>query len=176
MSTLKQLVDETTNIKNELKTCHANLKNNLIENGVECSDTDKLLSLVGKVGEIETVKYASGKIYKSLSHNHTYFNQPSTVVKIPFNAPLDFVPKTVVITVDNMWNGLSSDKSLVGKCSNFIISNKSGKVIVHGVRISPVHEAHLTIIDVDLDGFTVEIDAQGGYAQAYITGYEVFNM
>ena len=31
MSTLKQLVDETTNIKNELKTCHANLKNNLIE-------------------------------------------------------------------------------------------------------------------------------------------------
>ena len=54
MSTLKQLVDETTNIKNELKTCHTNLKSNLIEKGVECSDTDKLLSLVGKVGEIET--------------------------------------------------------------------------------------------------------------------------
>ena len=30
MSTLKQLVDETTNIKNELKTCHTNLKSNLI--------------------------------------------------------------------------------------------------------------------------------------------------
>ena len=26
MATLKQLVDETTNIKNELKTCHTNLK------------------------------------------------------------------------------------------------------------------------------------------------------
>ena len=31
MSTLKQLVDETTNIKNELRTCHSNLKNNLIK-------------------------------------------------------------------------------------------------------------------------------------------------
>lgn len=31
MSTLKQLVDETTNIKNELITCHSNLKGNLIE-------------------------------------------------------------------------------------------------------------------------------------------------
>ena len=28
MSNLKQLVDETTNIKNELITCHANLKTN----------------------------------------------------------------------------------------------------------------------------------------------------
>ena len=49
MATLKSLVDETTNIKNELKECHTNLKNNLIEKGVECSDTDKMLSLIGKV-------------------------------------------------------------------------------------------------------------------------------
>lgn len=54
MATLKNLVDETTNIKDELKTCHTNLKNNLITKGVECSDTDKLLSLVNKVGEIST--------------------------------------------------------------------------------------------------------------------------
>lgn len=61
MSTLKQLVDETTNIKNELKTCHANLKTNLIDKGVECSNTDKLLSLANKVGEIELgKKWASG--------------------------------------------------------------------------------------------------------------------
>ena len=61
MSTLKQLVDETTNIKNELKTCHANLKSNLIEKGVECSDADKLLRLANKVGEIELgKKWASG--------------------------------------------------------------------------------------------------------------------
>ena len=49
MATLKSLVDETTNIKNELKTCHATLKNNLIEKGVECSEDDKILDLITKV-------------------------------------------------------------------------------------------------------------------------------
>ena len=44
MATLKSLVDETTNIKNELKECHSNLKNNLIEKGVECSDMDKMFN------------------------------------------------------------------------------------------------------------------------------------
>lgn len=55
MATLKTLVDETTNIKNKLKTCHANLKNNLIEKGVECSDTDKMSSLVDRVKNITSV-------------------------------------------------------------------------------------------------------------------------
>ena len=49
MATLKSLVDETTNIKNELVICHSNLKNNLIEKGVECSDTDKMSSLIDKI-------------------------------------------------------------------------------------------------------------------------------
>ena len=55
MATLKSLVDETTNIKNELVECHTNLKNNLIEKGVECSDTDKMLSLIDKVVNVNTV-------------------------------------------------------------------------------------------------------------------------
>ena len=57
MATLKSLVNETTNIKNELKTCHTNLKNTLIEKGVECSDSDKLLSLINKVDNIVTEKH-----------------------------------------------------------------------------------------------------------------------
>ena len=74
MSTLKQLVDETTNIKNELKTCHTNLKNNLIEKGVECSDTDKLLSLANKVGEIELgKKFIKGITYQN-TDNSRFFN------------------------------------------------------------------------------------------------------
>lgn len=61
MSTLKQLVDETTNIKNELKTCHANLKANLIDKGVEVLKADKIANLVNKVGNIELgKKWASG--------------------------------------------------------------------------------------------------------------------
>ena len=52
MATLKSLVDETGNIKNELVECHTNLKNNLIAKGVECSDTDKMPSLINKVGAV----------------------------------------------------------------------------------------------------------------------------
>lgn len=100
MSTLKQLVDETTNIKNELITCHANLKNNLIEKGVECSDTDKLLSLVGKVGEIEL-----GKKWASGEH---IVNFPSTFVySVEIDlSNLSFIPSVVVCELKNIqvWN------------------------------------------------------------------------
>ena len=56
MATLKSLVDETTNIKNELVECHNNLKNNLIEKGVECSDTDKMSNLIDNVASIHGYK------------------------------------------------------------------------------------------------------------------------
>ena len=57
MATLKSLVDETTNIKNELKTCHANLKNNLVGKGVEVSSGDKLATLVDKVKNLKNEKH-----------------------------------------------------------------------------------------------------------------------
>lgn len=53
MTTLKSLVDETSNIKDELVECHTNLKNNLIKKGVECSDADKMPILVDKVRSIK---------------------------------------------------------------------------------------------------------------------------
>lgn len=49
MATLKQLVDETTNIKNELISCHSDLKNNLINEGVEILDSDKMSDLIDKL-------------------------------------------------------------------------------------------------------------------------------
>lgn len=55
MATLKNLVDETTNIKNELVTCHSNLKNNLVEKGVECSNADKMPTLINKIKELGLV-------------------------------------------------------------------------------------------------------------------------
>lgn len=100
MSTLKQLVDETTNIKNELKTCHVNLKNNLIDKGVECSDTDKLLSLVGKVGEIELgKKWASGEYIVNFPSTFVYS------VEIDLSN-LSFTPSVVVCELKNIkvWN------------------------------------------------------------------------
>ena len=69
MATLKSLVDETTNIKNELVTCHSNLKNNLIGKGVECSDTDKMLSLIEKVNTI-TMKAVPGDTYYHYHDNN----------------------------------------------------------------------------------------------------------
>ena len=49
MATLKSLVDETTNIKNELVECHNNLKNNLNAKGVEVGSLDKLSTLILKL-------------------------------------------------------------------------------------------------------------------------------
>ena len=61
MSTLKNLVDEVGNIKNELATCSNTLKNKLTDKDVAFNGADKLLSLINKVGDIKTGKrYATG--------------------------------------------------------------------------------------------------------------------
>ena len=52
MATLKNLVDETTNIKNEIVECRDNLRQTLVEKGVECSDSDKMSSLIDKVDSL----------------------------------------------------------------------------------------------------------------------------
>ena len=53
MATLNELVNETTNIKNEIVTCHESLKSNLVKKGIECSNTDKMSSLIEKVDQIK---------------------------------------------------------------------------------------------------------------------------
>lgn len=55
MATLKQLVDETTDIKKDITTCYANLKNNLIDKGVEVKDSDKMIDLVDDVKNLESL-------------------------------------------------------------------------------------------------------------------------
>lgn len=55
MATLNQLVTQTTDIKNTLISCHTNLKNNLEENGIVCSDTDKMPTLIEKVKNLQSV-------------------------------------------------------------------------------------------------------------------------
>ena len=49
MATLKSLVDETTDIKNEIVECHSNLLSMLTSKNVEVSEEDKMLDLIGKV-------------------------------------------------------------------------------------------------------------------------------
>ena len=76
MATLKSLIDETSNIKNELKTCHTNLKNNLIAKGVECSDTDKMSSLIDKVESIPFgKKWATGTVGVDSPYAVSYYKR-----------------------------------------------------------------------------------------------------
>lgn len=73
MATLSELVSKTTQIKNDLVTCHTNLKNNLTKKGVECSDTDKLLSLVDKIERIQTgKKFISGIAYQNFDNSKIF--------------------------------------------------------------------------------------------------------
>ena len=105
MATLKSLVNETTNIKNELKTCHTNLKDNLISKGVECSDTDKMSSLIDKVANIALgKKWASGvttssSSQKSFSRNNNTPGNLSAYSLEVFN--LGFNPSFVYIYDEN---------------------------------------------------------------------------
>lgn len=55
MITLKSLVDETTNIKYELVTCHTNLKNNLTTKGITVNPSDKMLTLINNVNNLDYV-------------------------------------------------------------------------------------------------------------------------
>ena len=72
MSTLKQLVDETTNIKNELVTCHANLKNNLLHKNIDFLPTDKFSTLISKIKNITNVKAIEGEDYLIFTSNTKY--------------------------------------------------------------------------------------------------------
>lgn len=71
MATLKNLVDETTNIKNELKTCHTNLVNNLSAKGVSVSSGDKLGDLVDKVIDIYSPRAIAGDSNKIWNYSST---------------------------------------------------------------------------------------------------------
>lgn len=54
MATLSELVSKTTEIKNDLATCHAQLKTNLTGKGVTVSSSEKMLTLINKINDIKT--------------------------------------------------------------------------------------------------------------------------
>lgn len=74
MSTLKQLTDQTTYIKNDIRNCHSNLVQNLRYIDVQCNNYDKFNVLVDKVRNVTTGKrWASGKFYNVYCPNNKYF-------------------------------------------------------------------------------------------------------
>ena len=106
MTTLKSLVYETTNIKDELKTCHSNLSSALTSKGVEVTSEDKMSSLIGKVANIELgKKWASGTAVRNNSRENFvefYSNGSRTTSTFSISVKgLDFKPSTVIITDSN---------------------------------------------------------------------------
>ena len=101
MATLKSLVDETTNIKNELKTCHATLKDNLIEKGIECGEDDKMLDLINKVDDIKGYKVLNsntGMEFK-LTFGSSESKQPETLGEIETYLTLDEIHNDGLYTI-----------------------------------------------------------------------------
>ena len=82
MATLKQLVDETTNIKNDIVDCYNNLKDTLATKGVEVSNINNLHSLVESANNILAYRLTdsmnferitTSERYSTKTHNETTF-------------------------------------------------------------------------------------------------------
>lgn len=116
MPTLKTLVDETSNIKNELVTCHTNLKNNLINKNIELTGQEKLLELVGVVEGIELgKKWATGILSNNLTLGET--------VSLP---TLDFEPSIMILIAKTVYYYNSSSYEYEAEARNIAISNIFG--------------------------------------------------
>ena len=72
MPTLKSLVDETTNIKNEIVNCYDNLKNNLTNKKVDLIGDEKILELVDKIEDIASItNIVAGNSFKFVNMANT---------------------------------------------------------------------------------------------------------
>lgn len=159
MTTLKNLVDETTNIKNELVECHSNLKNNLIEKGVECSDTNKMSSLIDKIANIELgKKWASGNL-----GTYFYSNNNSLWKSVTVEMNLSFIPSMIFIFIDYS-NSMTK--------AAFIISNiyaNSDK------QYTTTSYSHFYINQVDSQSFNLNYKMNGTVTKsAYILSWYAF--
>ena len=139
MSTLKQLVDETTNIKNELKTCHSKIRNNLSNKGVSSASSDKMETLINKINEIPLGrKWATGSATTKLDSDG---NIPYLEVK-----NLGFTPSVVLVNGGGWWsefhpyfimNGSAWGMTKLNSSTSF--SSNIGTFYVSTTTNSPTH-------------------------------------
>lgn len=141
MTTLKNLVDETTNIKNELVSCHSNLKNNLIKKGVKCSSTDKMSSLIDKIdGIVVGDNVVAGETIKLLSLTPTISMVSGG--KLSWSSNVNGSIKIKIMSVCNNSGG-SSSLNIDLLRDDSIVSTKSFTLKSHGSYIT---------IEYDLEG------------------------
>ena len=169
MATLKSLVDETTNIKDELKTCHATLKNSLIEKGVECSDNEKILDLINKI-ELVGGKWAFGQA------NDITVKSLNKYGEVYIGTNLTFDPKFVMCFVKSA--------ELEGRCymTNLSISSNQENVFFIGSTSSSITPNFnisgsnaLTYLDrATSEGFYVNSGITNSYDPFYLKGITWF--
>ena len=108
-ASLVDLVDFTEEINKEIEYQSFKLKNNLIEKGVECSDTDKMSSLIDKIASIEPgKKWASGSITTTIANSTT--STTTICSALPFKPSLAFVM-------------LKTQHGVYSPCSNVVFTN-----------------------------------------------------
>ena len=154
MATLQELVNETTNIKNELVTCHTNLKNSLIEKGVECSDTDKMSTLINKIENTPIRKWADGvfEVLENIGETST----AKTDIVIDFS--LDFTPTLAFCIITyckyRASNGSSNIKNI--GCSNLGETTVTGYYVAR-CSIGSLSDAGLVI---NTQGLALQANSQ----------------
>lgn len=113
MTTLKSLVDETTNIKNEIVECNTNLSRILISKNVEVSEQDKMSDLIEKVDlSLDNNKlylYKDG-IFKN--YNHSILKSGNVYGNSALND--NFINLAINTTSSSQWSyiGLSSTNTI----------------------------------------------------------------
>ena len=97
MSTLKELVDETASIKNDISSCHGLIIEKLNNKGVSVNKTYKLRSLINKIDDI-TLESLGGKRWATgvatIETVWHYYNgsSNSTPKYVDIQLNLDFTP------------------------------------------------------------------------------------
>ena len=84
-SNLKEAIEHSKEIKKEIEYQNIRLKNTLIEKGVECSDSDKMSSLVDRVNNIKGFKIVPGD-----THSIPGFVSKSNNTTTTMNVVTDF--------------------------------------------------------------------------------------
>lgn len=129
MSTLNNITTQIDSIKTDIVTSHTNLKNALIEKGVEVLPTDKMSNLIDLVEDIITQQKTT------IGDNITIYNQVSKTYSIvaPYTSPYTDTVKyealfvNGAIRIKNKWsnNGIKEVSFILLDSNDSIIEQKT---------------------------------------------------
>lgn len=107
--TLNNKVKEIDSIKNELVTCHSELKKNLLSKNVQIQNSDKLLTLINKVMNITVeslggMNFSSGTVSVINDSPYVEYLGTTNTTRVSHSATvsgLKFEPKFIFAFLDN---------------------------------------------------------------------------